>query len=256
MNKFLEICEAAARAGGAELLAWRGKFEIREKAVADLVTEADFASQAKIRAMIADAFPEHDFLGEEADGVASRADSADYRWIVDPLDGTTNYVHGLPFYSVSIALEFEGAIMVGTIYDPVSEECFSAIRGEGAFLNGAPIQTSGITEISQSLVAAGFAAGVCEGAPEIDRFIRVLTRCQTLRRTGSAALNLCYVACGRMDSYFATSIKTWDVAAGALIVAEAGGIVGAIEGGELDISDPRLLVSATRNLHDAMLVLM
>lgn len=254
MKQFLEICEAASRAGGAELLSWRGRFAVREKAAADLVTEADFASQAKIREMIISAFPGHGFLGEEADGVVGGGRASDYRWIVDPLDGTTNYVHGLPFYSVSIALEQAGQIIVATIYDPVRDECFTAIRGRGAWLNGERVKTSSVMSLSRAVVATGFSAGVKNGADEIDRFICILTRCQALRRMGSAALNMCYVACGRMDGYFATSVKAWDVAAGVLIVAEAGGVVGSIDGGPLDINAPRLLASSTQELHDEIIV--
>src|SRR5262249_39408329 len=154
---------------------------------------------------------------------------AEYCWVVDPLDGTTNYVHQLPHYAVSIALVERGRPIVGVILDPVHNECFAAQRGRGATLNGHAIRTSRAQELSQALVAASFAAQVVPGSRELDQFVAAVLECQAVRRTGSAALNMAYVACGRMDAFWALSTKAWDVAAGAVIVEEAGGVVSAID---------------------------
>ena len=250
MSDYLTICEAAARAGGRELREWLGRINPREKAPKDLVTEADLASQRKIRDIALQAFPDHAFLGEEEDQefVHNPAD-AEYRWIVDPLDGTTNFVHQMPAFSVSVALERKGEVIVGVIYDPIAEECFSATLHGGAHLNGQPIQASCCTQLREALVAASFSTGVQRDSEEIKRFLEVLVECQALRRLGSAALNLAYLACGRLDGYWATSVKTWDVAAGILMAQEAGAVFTSITGGVVDLANPRFVGAATPELH-------
>ena len=248
MADFLKTCEEAARAGGQTLLSWIGRFGVREKGPSDLVTQADLASQDAIRQVLLEAFPSHKFIGEEA---AAEVDPADeYCWVVDPLDGTTNYVHQMPHYAVSVALAHFGQPIAGVIFDPVHEECFSCRRGGGAFLNGQPIRTSAVTELSGALVAASFAARVRIGSREIDQFVAALLACQAVRRTGSAALNLCYVASGRVDAFWALSTNAWDVAAGVLLVEEAGGVVTRLDGGPLDLRAAHPVATANRILHE------
>ena len=259
MLDFRITCEQAARAGGSVLLSWRDRFAAHAKAPADLVTDADLASQRTIRDLVLGAFPDHDFLGEEdlthvrpgnaRPSQAPVSATNGYRWLVDPLDGTTNYVHRLEQYCVSVALEHGGKLLVGAVYDPVRDECFTATAGQGAELNHDNLSVSQTARLDQALVAGSFSAKVPRGSPEIQRFVEVLHRSQAVRRMGSAALNLCYVAAGRLDGYWATSVKTWDVAAGVLLVREAGGIVTAVDGGPFDLTRPTLAASATPALH-------
>ena len=251
MSDYSAVCEEAARAGGAVLLKMRGKVQAREKGPADLVTEADFASQAAIFGTLSKAFPDHGLLGEE--NAEALVDDAEFTWIVDPLDGTTNYVHGLENYCVSVALRQSERIIAATIYDPVRDHCYRATRGGGAFLNDTPIRTSEVREVSQSLIAASFSAKVPRESPEIQRFLEVLVECQAIRRLGSAALNMCYVACGKLDAYWATSLKQWDVAAGLLIVEEAGGVISDIDRGTFSIERPRFVAAGQRRLADNLL---
>jgi myo-inositol-1(or 4)-monophosphatase len=261
MEEFIKTCEQAARAGGAVLLDWQDRITAREKGPRDLVTEADVASQNMIREIVLGAFPDHDFLGEEdlaAETPAGKssgraANSARYRWIVDPLDGTTNYVHGLPAYAVSVALQRDGELLAGAVFDPILDECYTASAGGGAFLNGRPLKASPCSKLSDAMAVASFSANVPRGSIEITRFIEVLHSCQALRRLGSAALNLCYVASGRLDAYWATSVKIWDVAAGVLLVREAGGIVSDISGNPLNLADPTLVATATPELQSELL---
>ena len=248
MPDYLTLCEQAARAGGEVLQSWIGRFEVHEKGPSDLVTEADWASQEAIRKIVLTAFPHHGFISEEGDGHLDA--SAEYCWVVDPLDGTTNYVHQLPHYAVSIALLYHGRPIVGAVLDPMHDECFSATKGEGAKLNGQPIRTSQVRDLSQALVAASFSAKVEPNSLEIDQFIAALLACQAVRRTGSAALNLCYVAAGRLDAFWALSTKAWDVAAGILLVEEAGGVVTRLDGGPLALELSHPVASATRQLHE------
>jgi myo-inositol-1(or 4)-monophosphatase len=250
MPDFAQVCEEAARAGGVLLLERWDSFQFREKRPKDLVTEADVASQEAIRRVVMSHFPTHSFLAEEEADI--RGTEGNYRWIVDPLDGTANYVHHVPEFTVSVALEHQGELIAGAVYNPVSCESYVAARGEGARLNGQPLRVSEIRDIKNAMVAASFAAGVRPDSPEIANFIRVLSASQTLRRTGSAALNLAYVAAGRYDAYWATSTKPWDIAAGVLLVREAGGIVTGIDGGPLDLAAAQFIAAANEELHAAM----
>jgi myo-inositol-1(or 4)-monophosphatase len=217
-----------------------------------LVTEADLASQQAIQRILLEAFPEHGFLGEEQEPTSPDKLEADSRWIVDPLDGTTNYVHGLPAFSVSIALEHRGDLAVGVIYDPVADECFTAAANRGAFLNGERIAVSLCQSLDQALAAASFSANVARDSEEVRRFLELLGECQAVRRLGSSALNLAYLAAGRLDAYWATSVKIWDVAAGVLLVREAGGVVTNVEGGTFDLSQPCFAAAATPPLHQQL----
>ncbi|HAY81198.1 MAG TPA: inositol monophosphatase [Planctomycetaceae bacterium] len=249
---FIEVCENAARAGGRELLQWQGKFTAQEKGPKDLVTEADLASQRVIRDLILGAYPTHRFVGEEDDDTPTPSTAEGYEWIVDPLDGTCNYVHGLPAFAVSIALTLDSQVIAGVIYDPVAEECFAAELGQGATLNGLKIEVSRCQTLGEALVASSFPPQVERDSPEIQRFTDVLIRSQALRRWGSAALNLSYVACGRLDAYWATSVKKWDVAAGCLLVTEAGGIITRLDGSPFVLEDPKFVASASSPLHEEL----
>jgi myo-inositol-1(or 4)-monophosphatase len=245
--EYRRVCEQAAEAGGAVLLDWAGRFAVREKGPADLVTEADLASQDAIRDMLLGAFPEHGFLAEENLSIPSRQDGL--RWIVDPLDGTTNYVHGLPQYAVSIALEQAGKLLVGVVYNPATGERFTATAGQGAQLNGRPLRVSKVTTLDQALIATSLPAKVRREDPEVSDFLAVTFASQAVRRMGSSALNLCYLAAGRFDAYWARSTKAWDIAAGMLILREAGGVATSIDGGELDLARPEFIAASTPDLH-------
>jgi len=241
-DRALEICEAAARAGGQVLLDWVGKFGVSNKGPCDLVTEADFASQREIRSMVLDAFPEHGFVGEESipehahaagrlGGTA--AEQPAVRWVVDPLDGTSNYVHGFPAWCVSVALARGDEILVGTVHDPVRDECFTAQRGGGAFLNGRPIAVTRTTSLIDALVAVSFPPHVAADSPPVADFLAVLPHVHSVRRTGSTALNLAWLACGRLDAFWVRKIACWDVAAGLLLLSEAGGSLSGFGNGPL-----------------------
>ena len=260
MCEFIEVCERAAKAGGEVLLQWQDRVQPREKAPRDLVTEADLASQNVIREIVLGAFPDHGFIGEEdvPPGPAAGVDGGlagrpEYCWIVDPLDGTTNYVHRLQTFAVSVALARSGEIVVGVVFDPVACECYSARAGQGAMLNREPLHTSGCSRLDEALVATGFSAGVPRGSAEVARFIEVLHACRAVRRLGSAALNMAYLAAGRLDAYFATSIKAWDIAAGMLLLREAGGVVTNFDAGPVNLEQPELAASATAELHALLL---
>jgi myo-inositol-1(or 4)-monophosphatase len=251
MSDFIKVCELAARAGGKLLVEMQGSITVREKKPKDLVTEADLASQRAIKAVIDKAYPDHAFLGEEdlfESGEMESRLTSEYCWVVDPLDGTTNYVHQLQSYCVSIALLHSGTPVVGVVYDPVLDSCYRAARGGGAWLNDRPIATSSCISLDQALIAASLSANVPRNSMEVARFIEILHQCRALRRLGSAALNLAYVASGCLDGYWATSVNTWDVAAGLLLVEEAGGCVEGIDGGEVDWANPRFVASASTPL--------
>lgn len=253
--EFLETAILAARNAGTVLQSWRQRFTVREKGgPADLVTEADVAAQRAIHELIHTRFPDHNFLGEE--GLSHTDESMPYRWIIDPLDGTSNFVHGFPYYAVSIGLECDGELVVGAIYDPNRDEMFSALRGQGASLNGSPIRPSSITRLRDAMVVASFPPGVRPESPAIQRFLRVLPHAQTIHRTGSAALNLAYVACGRLEAFWSGSLRPWDIAAGVLILREAGGRVTRVDGSCLDIEIPDLLSSNGSGVHEELQALL
>jgi myo-inositol-1(or 4)-monophosphatase len=249
INDYAKVCEEAARAGGAVVTDWIGRIAVRKKGHADLVTQADLASQEAVRRIVLGAFPHHSLLGEEDAPAPPPEKRAEYRWIVDPLDGTTNYVHQVPHYAVSLALEHNGNVLVGTVYDPSTNECYTAAAGQGARLNGRPITTSPVTELSEALAVTGFPNKVLPDSPDLLVFLKAVLDCQSVRRTGCASLNLCYLAAGRLDVCWNYSTKIWDVAAGALIIREAGGIVTATNGGEFVLEDAHLLASANPTLH-------
>ena len=248
-NDYLGICEQAVRAGGQVLRQWAGQTNVRQKAPKELVTEADLASQETIRRIVLGAFPDHSFLGEESSPAERQAPRAPYRWIVDPLDGTTNYVHGIPHYCVSLGLERDGELLVGAVFDPILDECFTAVAGQGARLNGKPIHPQSDVEMSDVLAAVGLPTETPEESSDLKLFLAMLTQCQAIRRTGSAALNLCYLAAGRFDIFWSYATHSWDVAAGVLIVREAGGCVTSPTGGPFSIDEAHFLAAANPKLH-------
>ena len=229
-------------------------FRSKEKSRANLVTEADVNAQEAIVSVIRASFPDHSFLGEEDLNIAGA--KSENRWIIDPLDGTTNYVHGFPFYAVSIALECSGLLTVAVIYDPTRDEVFSAIKGQGAFLNGKPITPSEIGPLSDGFCVASLPVGAKGNELQVTQFLRVLPHARTVQRTGSAALNLSYVACGRIDAYWSGSLKPWDQAGGSLIVTEAGGRISKMDGSTFDVDLPNLLASNGRGLHNELSALL
>jgi myo-inositol-1(or 4)-monophosphatase len=251
---YRDIALQAARAGGEVLRQWSHRFTVHEKGPANLVTEADFASQETIVGIIRSQFPSHGFLGEE--GLDRPADGQPFRWIIDPLDGTGNYVHGFPYFAVSIGLEYAGEMQVGVIYDPTRDEMFVAQQGRGAWLNEHTIRPSAVEDLEKAFVVASLPSAVDADHPSVRHLLRVLPRAQTVQRTGSAALNLAYVACGRIDAFWSTSLKPWDVAAGALIVAEAGGKMSATGGAALDINVPDLLATNGSPIHSQLIDLL
>lgn len=250
LKYFANASREAAHRGGQVLLKWLGKITVQEKGARDLVTQADFESQAVIRDFLMKEFPAHDFVGEESLDDPSSNPTSDFCWIVDPLDGTTNYVHQLRSFAVSVALYHKQTALAGTVLDPVLDECYSAARGHGATLNGVALQTSGCQELGKSLFVFSFRRGTNRDDIDVTRFLNVLENAGSLRRLGSAALNLCYVACGRTDGYWATSLAKWDVAAGWLIATESGAQLADFSGDELSLERPHFCVAATPELFE------
>jgi myo-inositol-1(or 4)-monophosphatase len=241
-DKPLRAAQEAAREAGCLLRSSmeEGR-EISFKGVVDLVTNFDRQSQDLIHDRLSAAFPEHGFLAEEG---LSRRGNSEHRWVFDPLDGTTNFAHRFPIFTVSIALEFRGSVVLGVVYDPMREEMFHAVAGEGAWLNGRKISVSSVADLDGSLLATGFPYDLRESpVNNIAHFNHYLTRAQAVRRCGSAALDLCYVACGRFDGFWELKLKPWDQAAGALIVEQGGGRVSDFSGGAFDITGQECLAS-------------
>jgi myo-inositol-1(or 4)-monophosphatase len=241
----------AAREAGALLRSMLGTdLDVRSKDVrTDLVTDADTKSESLIRAIVAADFPGDAFIGEET---GAHGESASARWIVDPLDGTTNYAHGYRCFCVSIAFERDGVVELGCVYDPMADELFEARRGAGATLNGAPIHVSACDDLRAAMLVTGFPAHRVD-APlsNLYPFADFMTITRAIRRDGSAALDLCYVACGRFDGFWEPGLHAWDIAAGALIVAESKGRVSGYRGDPLALDAGRL-VASNGIIHDAM----
>lgn len=246
----LEVGIEAAKIGGEILQDWSNRFTPREKSPANLVTEADLASEKAIYEHIVARFPDHRFLGEE--GLNKNEGNSPYRWIIDPLDGTSNYVHKFPYYAVSIGLECDGELIVGVILDPNRDEVFTAIKGAGAFLNDAKIEVSVREKLSTAMCMASLPVKTDRDNIAVRRFLDILEEAQTVQRTGSAALNLCAVASGRIDAFWSTSLKPWDMAAGVLIAEEAGGKVTTCEGATFSVHQPNLLASNGTDLHSEL----
>jgi myo-inositol-1(or 4)-monophosphatase len=239
-SSYLTVCESAARSAGEILRKMLGTISVRHKQnLFDLVTEADITAQKAVERIVFEAFPEHRFLGEEGNLTQSNGSGdSKYRWIVDPLDGTTNYVHGLPLFCTSIALAYEDEPVCGVVYNPMTEEFYSAEKDKGAFLNGNPIHTSSCQTLGESLISVSFPTETKKDDPDLLTFLRSLTVCQAIRRTGSTALNLAFIAAGRMDAGWAFKCHPWDIAAGMLLVREAGGVVTQPDGQPTAFSEP------------------
>ena len=249
-EEFLPALTEIAREAGTLLMGhFRSRVAIEYKGEADLVTVADRASEKLIRERIRQHWPHHDILGEEQ-GLTDTG--SDYRWYVDPLDGTTNFAHGYPVFCVSMALEFKGRRIAAAIYDPTREEMFTAEQGSGAHLNGKPIRVSETATLAASLLATGFPSHKRHQNPNIYFYHQLTLRSHGVRRAGSAALDLCYVACGRFDGFWEFNLNPWDTAAGVLIAEEAGGKVTDFGGGAFHINS-RETVASNGLVHAALL---
>ena len=241
-----QATEAATRAGHIIRGAWvRGGTDVRYTGRFNPVTEVDLESQRLIREILLTYNPNHDFLGEEG---APRESGSEFQWIVDPLDGTKNFAHSYPHFCVSIGLSYQDKVVVGVVHDPMRGETFSAFRGGGAFLDGTAISVSSTGEMERALLVTGFAAAT---AVDYRIFQSFDENCEGVRRDGSAALNLCYLACGRLDGYFQRNLSPWDIAAGTLLVEEAGGMVTDYAGGRFRL-DGRQLLASNVHLHGEM----
>src|SRR2546421_7193901 len=221
----------------------RASLRVQNKGDIDLVTEADLAAERLIVERIRSHYPRHAILAEEAGDVAREGPASDYKWIVDPLDGTTNYAHGYPCFCVSIGLEHKGELEIGVVYDPIRDEMFAAERGQGASLNGRRISVSRTLNLSAALLCTGFPYDVRERNEFARHFANFIMAAQGVRRDGAAALDLAYVAAGRFDGFWEEGLKPWDVAAGALILEEAGGRGSNYQGGALNIYLPPIVAS-------------
>jgi myo-inositol-1(or 4)-monophosphatase len=246
-----ETALAAARAGGALLRSKFGtRLHIEEKSAKDLVTEADREAEAAIVTLIQTRFPEHNILAEEG---AYPQTASPFRWIIDPLDGTTNFTHAFPWFAVSIALEEAGEIILGIAYNPIYEELFVAVKGQGATLNGHPLHVSAINRLDRALLATGFApASSSSPANNFDHFMHFQEKAQACRRPGAASLDLACVAAGRFDGFWEMKLKPWDTAAGMLLVTEAGGRVSNFDGAPFFPIHLECLAS-NGLIHDAMI---
>jgi myo-inositol-1(or 4)-monophosphatase len=245
--------EIVLRAGQLQLAGRHAGFHVDKKGARDLVTEVDIACERMCRGLLAERFPDHEVLAEELNAGSSDTGHARCRWVFDPLDGTTNYAHGLPVFCASLALEIDGKAHVAAIYDPTRRELFTAERGVGAFLNGVPLAVSAAASLLDSLLVTGFPYDVHDDLDElVDLFRAFLGRARAVRRLGSAALDLCYVAAGRFDGFWEQRLKRWDVAAGALILSEAGGRITGMDGSPFDASAAHL-VASNGLIHEEML---
>lgn len=242
--------QAALRAGEIQRERYGGELSVEYKGTIDLVTEVDRACEEAILQILRSRFPDHDVLAEES---GSDRRGSRYVWFVDPLDGTTNYAHAYPFFASSIALARDGELIAAAVYAPMRDELFTAERGQGARLNGAPLRTSSESRLIASLLVTGFPYDVHEHPEErLALFNHLVPRAQGIRRSGSAALDLCYVAAGRLDGFWEERLNPWDVLAGALLVEEAGGRVTRFDGSSLALRADQV-VATNGPLHEAML---
>jgi len=251
MHPLLNIAVKAARRAGTIINRAsldRTQLEIRAKSKNDFVTQVDKAAESAIIDVIRQAYPDHAILGEESGASGGKGGKAEYRWIIDPLDGTTNFIHGFPQYCISIALQHRGAAAHGVVFDPLKNELFTASRGAGAFLDDRRMRVSKCAQLKDALVGTGIPFKEVAG---VDRYLRqlkeVMLNSAGVRRAGAAALDLAYVAAGRLDAFWERGLAPWDMAAGALMIQEAGGLVGDLAGnsdyldlGEIAAATPRV----------------
>jgi myo-inositol-1(or 4)-monophosphatase len=247
----LNFAIRVARDAGALLRDRLGtRIDIGHKGSINLVTDVDLASEKLIREAISTYYPRHEILAEEG-GLTESA--SEYRWIVDPLDGTTNYAHGYPVFCVSIGLEHKGEMIIGVVYDPMRDEMFTAERGAGAALNNRPVRVSKTEDLMQSILSTGFPYDIKTSTlTNLNHWANFAMNAQALRRDGAAALDLCYVACGRFDGFWELNLSPWDTAAGALIVAEAGGRITDFAGGPFSNYKPEI-VASNGLIHERMI---
>ena len=243
--------EAVVRAGDLQMQKFGGPLQIDKKGRIDLVTEVDVAVERMFRALIAERFPDHQVLAEEMGGAA--AAPAGPCWVFDPIDGTTNFAHGLPIFCSSLALEIDGVAEIAAVFDPTRKELFTAERGGGAFLNGRPLRVSSADRLLDAMLVTGFPYDIHSRVEEIvGLFAAFVGQARAVRRLGSAAIDLCYVAAGRLDGFWERDLKAWDIAGGGLIVAEAGGRITDMAG-ERFTSRGGHVLATNGHLHDAML---
>ena len=245
-----DLEQLARKAGNILAAGYEKEHQIDFKGEIDLVTEIDHRSETMLVEAITQRFPGHYILAEEGGG----ADGGRYQWYIDPLDGTVNYAHGVPFFCVSIAFAVDGQLSLAAVYDPMRDELFSAERGKGAWRNGQPMRVRAQSELSRSLLVTGFPYDIRTTAnSNLEQFVRFARLTQGVRRLGSAALDLCYVAAGRFDGYWELSLRPWDIAAGALIAREAGALVTTVQGESGILFSPYSVLAATPGIHDDML---
>jgi myo-inositol-1(or 4)-monophosphatase len=243
--------EAVVRAGDLQMARFGQNIQVDKKGAIDLVTEVDVAVERMFRSLVGERFPDHQILAEEFGGLAEAPSGP--CWVFDPIDGTSNYAHGLPIFCASLALEIDGVAELAAVYDPNRRELFTAERGGGAFLNGRPLRVSRADALVDAMLVTGFPYDVHARVDEIvGLFAAFVGQARAVRRLGSAAIDLCWVAAGRMDGFWESDLKPWDIAGGALIVAEAGGTVTAMDGSPFASRGGNVLASNGR-LHDAML---
>lgn len=251
MHALLNVAVMAARRAGAVLgrnFNKRDKLTIEKKGHNDFVSSADIAAERAIIDVIHKHYPDHAILAEES---GSHGES-DHVWIIDPLDGTTNYLHGFPVYAVSIGVQINGRLEHGVVYDPMREELFTASRGEGAQLDGRKIRVSGNADLENALIGTGFPYRQADSelGPYLSMLGKVVKNTSGVRRPGAAALDLCYVACGRLDAFWETGLQPWDMAAGTLIIREAGGMISALDGSENHLETGHVLTGTPKIYRD------
>lgn len=247
MSKELDVAIEAAKAAGEVLRNGFGRqHQIEYKGEADLVTETDEEAERKVMEVLWEILPDHGILTEESGQTEGQSDA---RWIIDPLDGTTNYVHGVPFFCTSVALERAGEVVVGVVHEPLANETYAAERGDGVTFNGNPARVSGTDGLRQALLGTSFADRPEKLEAGLDLFGKFAGLLRGVRRLGSGALDLCYVAAGRLDGCYEQGFSAWDVAAGVLIVEEAGGEVTDQRGSRLDLEESKGLVASNGLLH-------
>ncbi|MFI5293899.1 MAG: inositol monophosphatase family protein [Thermodesulfovibrionales bacterium] len=253
---FLKTAVSAARLAGDIIIKNLGhlsKEDIQTKQAFDFVTKVDRWSEAVIMQTIREKFPSHLFLSEET---LKQEDTGDYRWIIDPLDGTTNYIHSYPMFSVSIALQYKSEVVLGVVFDPVRDELFHTVKGGGSFLNNKKIIVSGVASLDKSLIATGFPFRAKE---MIDHYLRafkeIFREVSDLRRAGSAAIDLAYIAAGRFEGFFELALSPWDVAAGSILITEGGGLITDFGGGE-DYLSTGNIVAGNKSIQPEILRIM